>query len=232
MPFARGAHQLRLAGRAAARTGALCAAPAARRPAADACHAGLRLQCGGLIALQAASAGEGADVHSLVGLAHERHGSLTELPWDRLVPALAAWQPPRRHARSGPGCTPAALATLVQAVQTNCHIADARHAADLTLCTYLLQMREFYRWEQGLPLGAQPAARSHRHLDRRARSTLARAGRSRTADPARDGRLSARAGPFRRGHHQPQLQPTVWSTARAWWGRTGRCSSWPSTQDA
>ena len=46
------------------------------------------------------------------------------------------------------------IALLVQAVQHNCHIADARHAADMTLCTYLLQMREFYRWEQGLPLGA------------------------------------------------------------------------------
>jgi hypothetical protein len=56
---------------------------------------------------------------------------------------------------------PARLARLVQAVQTNCHIADARHAADLTLCTYLLQMREFYRWEQHLPW-AQPAARRHR----------------------------------------------------------------------
>jgi uncharacterized protein DUF6866 len=43
---------------------------------------------------------------------------------------------------------------LAQAVQTNCHIADSRHAADLPLCTYLLQMREFYRWEQGLPFGA------------------------------------------------------------------------------
>lgn len=49
---------------------------------------------------------------------------------------------------------PPAATRLVQAVQTNCHVADARHAADLTLCTYLLQMREFYRWEQGLPLGA------------------------------------------------------------------------------
>lgn len=38
---------------------------------------------------------------------------------------------------------------LVDAVQTNCHIADAAHAADMTLCIYLLQMREFYRWEQG-----------------------------------------------------------------------------------
>lgn len=47
---------------------------------------------------------------------------------------------------------------LAAAVQTNCHIADARHAADLTLCIYLLQMREFHRWERGLPFGA-PLAR-------------------------------------------------------------------------
>lgn len=46
------------------------------------------------------------------------------------------------------------LATLVQAVQANCHVADARHAGDLTLCTYLLQMREFFRWERALPFGA------------------------------------------------------------------------------
>ena len=39
---------------------------------------------------------------------------------------------------------------LAEVVQTNCHIADARGAADLTLCIYLLQMREFYRWEQGI----------------------------------------------------------------------------------
>jgi hypothetical protein len=43
---------------------------------------------------------------------------------------------------------------LVRAVQANCHIADARHASDLSLCIYLLQMREFYRWERGLPFGA------------------------------------------------------------------------------
>lgn len=39
---------------------------------------------------------------------------------------------------------------LVEAVQTNCHIADAAQAADMTLCIYLLQMREFFRWEQGI----------------------------------------------------------------------------------
>ncbi len=47
---------------------------------------------------------------------------------------------------------------VLAAVQTNCHIADERHAGDLTLCIYLLQMREFYRWERGLDFGA-PLAR-------------------------------------------------------------------------
>lgn len=47
---------------------------------------------------------------------------------------------------------------LVEAVQRNCHIADARHAREMTLCTYLLEMREFYRWEAGIPLG-DPLAR-------------------------------------------------------------------------
>jgi hypothetical protein len=55
------------------------------------------------------------------------------------------------NAAPAAGVAPAAL---VQAVQTNCDIADARHAAELTLCTYLLQMREFFRWERGLPFGA------------------------------------------------------------------------------
>lgn len=49
------------------------------------------------------------------------------------------------------------LDRLVDAVQTNCHIADARHAGDLTLCTYLLAMREFYRWEHGTAFTEQPA---------------------------------------------------------------------------
>lgn len=48
---------------------------------------------------------------------------------------------------SGPVCPAPAL---VEAVQTNCHIADAGNATDMSLCIYLLQMREFYRWERGL----------------------------------------------------------------------------------
>lgn len=48
------------------------------------------------------------------------------------------------------------LGALIEAVQRNCHIADARHARDMTLCTYLLEMREFFRWEHGLPHGLPP----------------------------------------------------------------------------
>ncbi|MBE0549201.1 MAG: hypothetical protein IH627_16425 [Rubrivivax sp.] len=56
----------------------------------------LRLQCGGLTALQQVLGCAERDVHRMVGTAHERHGSLTELPWAPLVDALAAWQPPKR----------------------------------------------------------------------------------------------------------------------------------------
>ncbi len=47
---------------------------------------------------------------------------------------------------------------LVQSVQRNCHIADARHAREANLCNYLLEMREFYRWEHEVPL-AHPLPR-------------------------------------------------------------------------
>ena len=38
---------------------------------------------------------------------------------------------------------------LLSAVQRNCHISDAQHAGNYTLCIYLLKMREYFRWEQG-----------------------------------------------------------------------------------
>lgn len=41
---------------------------------------------------------------------------------------------------------------LKRAVQTNCDIADARHAREMTMCNYLLAMRELFRWERGIPL--------------------------------------------------------------------------------
>ncbi|HFD32763.1 MAG TPA: hypothetical protein ENJ28_08685 [Gammaproteobacteria bacterium] len=41
----------------------------------------------------------------------------------------------------------AIISKLAKTVQQNCHIADANHAGDYTLCIYLLKMRELYRWE-------------------------------------------------------------------------------------
>lgn len=46
---------------------------------------------------------------------------------------------------------------IIRAVRQNCHISDARHAGDLTLCTFLLKMRELYRWEHGIPLSSEMA---------------------------------------------------------------------------
>lgn len=43
------------------------------------------------------------------------------------------------------------LGQLASTVQKNCHISDARHAGDFTLCVFLLKMREFYRWENEIP---------------------------------------------------------------------------------
>jgi len=49
---------------------------------------------------------------------------------------------------------PQQLNILAGTVQRNCHISDARHGADYSLCVYLMKMREYYRWEQRLPYGA------------------------------------------------------------------------------
>ena len=43
------------------------------------------------------------------------------------------------------------LLPTVNAVRSNCHIADARHATDYTLCVYLMKMREYFRWENNIP---------------------------------------------------------------------------------
>lgn len=73
------------------------------RPPAPLMHAkALQLQCGGLRALQRTLEAPEPDVHRMVALAHERHGSLLELPWQALVEAIAAWQPRRRFPGPGP----------------------------------------------------------------------------------------------------------------------------------
>jgi hypothetical protein len=57
----------------------------------------LQLQCGGVLALRQALQAAETDVHRLVGLAHERWGSLLDAPWGEIVPGVAAWQPRRRR---------------------------------------------------------------------------------------------------------------------------------------
>ena len=47
------------------------------------------------------------------------------------------------------------ISALIDTVQKNCTIADARHARDMTMCTFLLEMREYYRWEMEIPYGAR-----------------------------------------------------------------------------
>jgi len=42
------------------------------------------------------------------------------------------------------------LSTLQATVQRNCHISDARHAGQHSLCIFLLKMREYYRRESGI----------------------------------------------------------------------------------
>ncbi|MFY9317874.1 MAG: Sfum_1244 family protein [Burkholderiales bacterium] len=46
---------------------------------------------------------------------------------------------------------PGDLPRLIGAVQRNCDISDARYAGDYGMCTFLLKMREYYRWENELP---------------------------------------------------------------------------------
>jgi hypothetical protein len=43
------------------------------------------------------------------------------------------------------------LPELASVVQQNCDISDARYAGEFGLCTFLLKMREYYRWENELP---------------------------------------------------------------------------------
>ena len=41
---------------------------------------------------------------------------------------------------------------IASAVQLNCHISDAKYAGHYSMCVFLLKMREYYRWEQQIPL--------------------------------------------------------------------------------
>jgi hypothetical protein len=96
------------------------------------------------------------------------------------------------------------LDRLVDAVQTNCHIADASHAADMTLCIYLLQMREFFRWEQGIaPLQPLPPEELGSWLAQRESQWAALEGRDYEPLPVRE----AWFDPFDAAAINEQLRP-------------------------
>ena len=41
--------------------------------------------------------------------------------------------------------------SLLDTVKMNCEITDARHARNMTMCIYLLEMQQYYRWQHGIP---------------------------------------------------------------------------------
>lgn len=43
-----------------------------------------------------------------------------------------------------------ALQPLRDAIRANCAVSDARHAGGMTLCNYLMEARELFRWERGI----------------------------------------------------------------------------------
>ncbi|MFH1135194.1 MAG: hypothetical protein V1816_03830 [Pseudomonadota bacterium] len=47
------------------------------------------------------------------------------------------------------------ISDLRDQVTANCNRSDARYAGSLSLCGLLLRLREFYKWEQGLPPWAE-----------------------------------------------------------------------------
>jgi hypothetical protein len=109
----------------------------------------------------------------------------------------------------------AGLQELVRAVQANAHIADARHAADLPLCIFLLQMREYYRWEHGLgfdaaidrmSLGRWLAEREHRWKDLESEAYMPLPWAGRHFDPLDADTLNA------------ELLPHGWAYVAAWDG--------------
>lgn len=62
------------------------------------------------------------------------------------------------------------MKTLCETVQHNCNVTDARHASDYSMCTYLMKMREYCRWEKGYGFNDKmTAAEVGRWLDERER---------------------------------------------------------------
>lgn len=73
------------------------------RPGEPLPHAkAMKLQCGGLLALQQIQAAAVADVHQLIQQSHAQDASLADLPWDKIVAGVAQWQPRRRSVTKQP----------------------------------------------------------------------------------------------------------------------------------
>lgn len=99
------------------------------------------------------------------------------------------------------------LQRLARAVQGNCDRSDARHAQDMSLCNYLLAMREYYRWESGLPLAADPDRKSVRDwIARREARWQEIDGESLEPLPLADGS----ADPFAIDEVNARLMPQGW----------------------
>ena len=58
----------------------------------------MKLQCGGLAALQKSLGNVSSDVHRAIIDAQARWGSLLDLPWHAIVEGVTAWQGRRRRA--------------------------------------------------------------------------------------------------------------------------------------
>lgn len=61
----------------------------------------MRLHGGGLRGLQQVLGAPQPDVHRMVTQARLAHGSLVQLPWERIVAQILAWQPRRRAEKPG-----------------------------------------------------------------------------------------------------------------------------------
>lgn len=107
----------------------------------------------------------------------------------------------------------AAIEALRAAVQANCDIADARHAADLPLCQFLLQMRELFRWQQGLGFHTVPPREA---VGRWLAEREARWNRIEAQDFGKLPLAGEAVDPFDLDHLNAQLNPAGWVYGAGW----------------
>ncbi len=111
-----------------------------------------------------------------------------------------------------------AIRAITRAVQANCDISDAAYAQDMTLCNYLLAMREHFRWEKGLPVGVEPERSAvGRWISEREARWESIAGRDFSAVPLERGE----ADPFDVATVNGEIVPHGWAYGAAI-GRFGK----------